>query len=302
MNVPAYTSPTLCLGRTFDLETSRACADVFPSSSDLPIKPMNFNKFSFKYQVVKSSKDVNDLLDVSGELSLKIKANLLKVEGAGQYINESKLEEGTTSLLAVMKCTTRKWTSQLIHHPLCALIPTSFPSNTKSVTYGVEMVASLKFKSSSKSTKEQIKGSAEGQLKIGAVNAGLKASLDKLSAECNDVSDIAIKYYATDSPDKLPTTVEDLVLLIEKFPSRLKNLNDGKGIPISFELVPIKSIFPTAKVYLQQQASAYEIENLDSCFNDLQTTKGLVSNLMRRNQRLVVLLFLTFKVLRNPSR
>ena len=106
MDIPAYTSPTLCLGRTFDLETSRACADVFPSSSDLPIKSIDSNKFSFKYQVVKSSKDVNDLLDVSGELSLKIKANLLKVEGAGQYINESKLEEGTTSLLAVMKCTT----------------------------------------------------------------------------------------------------------------------------------------------------------------------------------------------------
>ena len=105
MDIPAYTSPTLCLGRTFDLETSRACTDVFPSSSDLPIKSINSNKFSFKYQVVKSSKDVNDLLDVSGELSLKIKANLLKVEGAGQYINESKLEEGTTSLLAVMKCT-----------------------------------------------------------------------------------------------------------------------------------------------------------------------------------------------------
>ena len=67
---------------------------------------MNVNKFSFKYQVVKNSKDVNDLLDVSCELSLKVKANLLKVEGIGQYINESQLEEGTTCLLAVMKCTT----------------------------------------------------------------------------------------------------------------------------------------------------------------------------------------------------
>ena len=106
MNIPAYTSPTLCLGRTFDKETSSACADVFPSSTDIPTKLININKFSFKYQVVKSSKDVNDLLDVSGELSLKIKANLLKVEGAGQYINENKRKEGTTNLLAVMKCTT----------------------------------------------------------------------------------------------------------------------------------------------------------------------------------------------------
>ena len=106
MDIPAYISPTLCLGRTFDLETSRACADVCPSSSDLPIKSIDSNKFSFEYQVVRSSKDVNDLLDVSGELSLKIKANILKVEGAGQYIKETKLKEGTTSLLAVMKCIT----------------------------------------------------------------------------------------------------------------------------------------------------------------------------------------------------
>ena len=32
--------------------------------------------------------------------------------------------------------------------------------------------------------------------------------------------------------------MEDLVLLIEKFPSRLKNLNDGKGIPISVRFFP----------------------------------------------------------------
>jgi len=104
MNIPAYTSPTLCIGRSFDAANSAACSDIF--AANIPTKLINVNKFSFKYSVVKNSKDVNDLLDVSGELSLKIKANLLKVEGAGQYINEVKTEEGTTTLLAVMKCTT----------------------------------------------------------------------------------------------------------------------------------------------------------------------------------------------------
>ena len=104
MNIPAYTSPTLCIGRTFDAEKATACSDIFPTC--IPTKQFNVNKFSFKYTTVKSSKDVQDLLDVSGELSLKIKANLLKVEGAGQYINDTKREEGTTTMLAVMKCTT----------------------------------------------------------------------------------------------------------------------------------------------------------------------------------------------------
>ena len=87
-------------------------------------------------------------------------------------------------------------------------------------------------------SREQIIGNAEGELNVGAVNARLKASLDKLSAECNDISDIAINYYATDLPDKLPTTMEDLVSVIENFPSRLKKLNDGKGIPMKVRFCP----------------------------------------------------------------
>ena len=87
-------------------------------------------------------------------------------------------------------------------------------------------------------SREQIIGNATGELNVGAVNAGLKASLNKLSAECNDISDIAINYYATDLPDKLPTTMEDLVSVIENFPSRLKKLNAGKGIPMKVRFSP----------------------------------------------------------------
>ena len=105
MNIPAYAAPTLSIGRTYDAQNSKARGDIF-QSDHIPLKTINVNNFSFKYSLVQNSKDVNDLLDVSGELSLKIKANLLKVEGAGKYVNESKKEEGTTKLLAVMKCTT----------------------------------------------------------------------------------------------------------------------------------------------------------------------------------------------------
>ncbi|XP_022799198.1 uncharacterized protein LOC111337206 isoform X2 [Stylophora pistillata] len=137
------------------------------------------------------------------------------------------------------------------------------------------MVTSLSFKSSSESSKEQIKGKAEGELNIGVVNAGLKASLNKLSADCNDASEISIKYYATDLPDKLPTTMEGLVELIENFPSRLMGINDGKGIPVQFELQPVSSIISNAKVTIQQQALSSEIEELENRFDDLRNTQAL---------------------------
>ena len=78
-----------------------------------------------------------------------------------------------------------------------------------------------------------MQGKAEGKLPVHAVaNVGLKAELKKLTSKCKDTANISIKYYATDLPDKLPTTLDDLVELIEAFPSRLKDINYGKGIPL----------------------------------------------------------------------
>ena len=46
-------------------------------------------------------------------------------------------------------------------------------------------------------------------------------------------------------------------------------------LSLQFALQPTKSIISTAEVYLQQRALKYDIDNLESCFDDLRTTKGL---------------------------
>lgn len=104
MNVPAWAFSNLCIGRSCDANDSRAGVDIF--KPDIPIKTENVNTFSFQYKIVKSSEDVRDLLNISGDISLKIKASIFKVDGAGKYISNNKKEEGTTEVLAVMKCTT----------------------------------------------------------------------------------------------------------------------------------------------------------------------------------------------------
>ena len=104
MNIPAYAAPTLCLGRTYDARNVSAGIDIFPSN--IPTKKMNVNHFTFKYKVVRNSDDVKDLLDISGELSLKVKAGLVKVEGSGKYLTDTDKKEETTELLAVLKCVT----------------------------------------------------------------------------------------------------------------------------------------------------------------------------------------------------
>lgn len=76
-------------------------------------------------------------------------------------------------------------------------------------------------------------GKLDGGLDIqGAVNAGLEAQLKRLTSDCDNASDLSIEYYATDRPDKSPTNLEDLVKLIQEFPSRLEKINGGQGVPI----------------------------------------------------------------------
>ncbi|KAL9985836.1 hypothetical protein ACROYT_G008285 [Oculina patagonica] len=281
MNIPAYAAPTLCIGRTYDARNTAAGIDIFPS--EITTKEININQFTFKYKVVRNSSDVKDLLDISGELSLKVKAGLVKVEGSGKYLSDTNTKEGTTELLAVLKCVTINETmegsvkvrDEVASGQQTYGIGTHF---VRGITYGAEMVASLSIKESSSAEKVDIQGKAEGEITAQAADIGLRAELKKLTSTCKDTADISIKYYATDLPDKLPTTLNDLVKLIEEFPSRLKNINDGKGIPLQFELLPINAApgIQTAGLPSQHELPPATAEWLEQCFDDLRSAQSLL--------------------------
>lgn len=53
-----------------------------------------------EYKVIKTAQDARDFLDISGELSLRIKAGLLNIKGTGSYLKESKSREEYVEILA----------------------------------------------------------------------------------------------------------------------------------------------------------------------------------------------------------
>ena len=86
--------------------------------------------------------------------------------------------------------------------------------------------------------REDINGRAEGELNASpAVDVGLKAELQKLSNECANGSKLELKFYSTGLPVKLPTNIEELTKEIENFPSRMKEVNKGKGIPVQVRIL-----------------------------------------------------------------
>jgi len=51
MNIPAYASPNLRIGRSYDAQTSKAGIDIYPGNID--IEETNVNQFNFEYRVIK---------------------------------------------------------------------------------------------------------------------------------------------------------------------------------------------------------------------------------------------------------
>lgn len=101
MNVPAYTSPALCLGRTYDIRKLQIGDDIFPS--DVPTKTIKKDGFTFRFKNIQNSQDCKEVLNLSGDTSLKVKVGLIEGGGSGKYLNYIKTKEGTTEILAVSR-------------------------------------------------------------------------------------------------------------------------------------------------------------------------------------------------------
>lgn len=75
-----------------------------------------------------------------------------------------------------------------------------------------------------------VSGSTKGDLKAFQEGVfGLGAELQRLAAQSFDESKIEIQYDATVLPDKSPTTLPQLLKLVEDFPASLKG---DKGVPM----------------------------------------------------------------------
>ena len=87
--------PTMLLGRTFDYSKSAVGIDIYDASvRDEPVV-RHHNKATMKSRIIKTSEDVRKVLDVSGQLSLKVMAGAVDVEGKGSYL-KSSIESGNT--------------------------------------------------------------------------------------------------------------------------------------------------------------------------------------------------------------
>lgn len=285
MNLPAYTSSFLCVGRTYDARNSKPGVDLIPLD-DVSTKTIKKNLYTLKFKSIQNNQDCKKVLNISGDTSLKVKAGLLEAGGSAKYLNYSKTKDDTTEILAVIRIHTETETidtTLLDGSETRGKIKHGLGTHyVRSVTYGAEMTAMISFKTSSGTKMRDVSGGTKGELNFFQAGVvGLGAELQRLAAQSFDESNIEIQYDATVLPEKSPTTLPQLLKLVEDFPASLKG---GKGVPMEYELMPIKTTIQNSEELVVNSVKFSTQDLMERCIDDLRDAQASVDEYLNKRK------------------
>ncbi|KAL3880767.1 hypothetical protein ACJMK2_032982 [Sinanodonta woodiana] len=224
----------MILGRTVNIQNNSIGLDIF---SELTTTTIECPSKTISCEAIQSSADVNNVLDISSDMSLKIKAGHLNMEGIGTYIKEERVDNTLEIMLRAHVKTMSEtltnsqpkngWKSRGVTHYI------------RSIVYGGDLVARI----CTKSTDPRIIEVIKGNVKAAFLTDGQISSNTEVRRNRNThLSEMNISYYSTTLEGEIPTDLGGLLKALMQFTSEVKKINGGKGSPLMCELVPLNQL------------------------------------------------------------
>lgn len=279
------------LGSTFNLvKYQKGNADVFDQKTldgNLQVIDRSFTRS--QYKLVETSTQAREFLDVSGALSLRIKKGDLVVDGTGTYLKDTANRQKFVELLVRVQHETVTETIPSYLKPKLdwmsmspELVGTHY---VRSITYGGELIASLRLKANNREEREMIKAAITANLQLtGTFDLNANGSFDKLRQDLAGMYNEDIKVMATKSPSSPPQTVEDLMKIVDEYPKEISTINNGKGKALKAELYPLSSLKSDYPNYLPNSAIESLLNDVETKYDDIRT---VVNEILPWNEKRV---------------
>lgn len=267
------------LGVSFNLfQYQKGAANIFSRESlTNNIMTINRSLTRSQYKLVESSSDARNFLDIDGELSVRIKSGQVDVDGTGSYLKDSSSRDNFVELLVRVQ-----------HETVTETIPSSISPTTdwmekssklvgthyvRSITYGGELIASVRLMADNKQEREKIKAAVTANLQFtGTLDLGAKGNFDKLREDLKGSYKEEIHTTATVPPKSPPQTLEQLMKLVDEYPADVQKLNDGKGRPLRAELYPLTAFKRDYISYMKNSEVSSLLDDIDAKYDDLRIT------------------------------
>ncbi|CAF1132475.1 unnamed protein product [Didymodactylos carnosus] len=195
-------------------------------------------------------------LDVQAELKLSIMGGIIKISGKGNYLSTVNTNDRYECLTCTSSLITKRDKVHISYKGVQKCIckeAFSDPRATHVVTeivWGANVIAKFEQKKTGKNDLQKIGGQLEGAMNIGpgigAMNtgSGIEGKADvEVEDKSNNVKDkFSITFVGDVQMNIIPATVADVATVLKGIPDKIKQMNGGKGVQLSFVLTPIKEV------------------------------------------------------------
>ncbi|CAL1298779.1 unnamed protein product [Larinioides sclopetarius] len=284
-----YILPML-LGRTFDARYDRVGIDIFPQSELDKARVIPEPESISRYETIDSSEEVRNLLEVSADLALKVKAGKVDFKGTGSYLKDTSKLGRIVEILTRLKFKT----VTVALPPEVQPFPSWATKNkndlgthfVRSVTFGGELLASIRFRANREEDLSAITAEIQSNFNRGdAQSLVAEGKLEKVQSKLKDRASMEISYYATVPLKGVPNTIEGLRSLVTGFKDHVKEVNaNGWGVPIRVELMELSSLGGENSSefrFVKDRALEAELSDVEHEFDDLQKAHSMLTEWYR---------------------
>jgi len=193
-----------------------------------------------------SQKDTFNKLNIEGSLKLSLMAGLIKLESSAKYLNQTKTDSRTVRVTFMFNVKTKEQHLQVNMSDLCKYFSLDALQNPYAthcvigIKWGAHVAATFEETLATSQAAEELQGQLAASLKKVAISISGQAKLDNVDRTNSKFHSLKISFSGDVLIEDVPNTVEDVFTIFKKVPSMLKQLNDGKGQQLEFELYPLK--------------------------------------------------------------
>ena len=204
-----------------------------------------------------SQKDTFNKLNIDASMKLSLMAGLVNVEGTAKYLNQTTTNSRTVRVTLIFNVKTKQQHLQVSMADLCNYFSSDALENPNAthcvtgITWGARIAATFEETFSTSERAEEFQGQLAASLKKVTINVNGKADVDNTEKTNSKFHSLKISFSGDVLIEDVPNTVDDVFNIFKKVPSMLKQLNDGKGQQLEFELYPLKTMADKFKYQLR---------------------------------------------------
>ena len=222
-------------------------------------------------------------LNIDAELQLSVLSGLVSLKGSGSYLSDERKSARSQSMSLIYKANTKKDEITIRQHKEkvdkdVLLSVTTASTAATHVVVGIQWgaVCSITCECENIENKDTTEVKAALSTKVdyikGLVDAKVSGQASHSDEDEEQRMKFAYKCQSDISPsDKdLPVAFEEVVKFAKSLPSLTKNTNNGKGVPLTYSLMPLRNVAKMFKKKLDQQHSDIDEGTVMKCTHVLE--------------------------------